>query len=360
MRFSLSELDAADLKVGEEEELKAEIEVMNSAEFLRESLSSIVSEMKGASSSLSSAMEMLGKAVRKDQRLSAYSDRLESLAIESDDILLSLRDHLSSIDFPESEMEEKNARLMQLQRIRRKFGGSIEEAIRRRDDFRVRLEEAENGSSLLESLALRLEKERDKMRDAAEELHSARIRAASVLSKRIEGKLKMLGMASAVFSIRVERLDTPGPDGMDRIMFLVAPNKGEKLSPVQDSASGGELSRIMLAVKVSMRSADSSAAMLFDEIDAGIGGTVANAVGEEMKALSLSEQVIAITHLPQIASRATSHFLVEKEERGGRTMTRIRAVSGEERVKEIARLLSGETSDLSLSHARALLEVQGK
>lgn len=360
MRFSLSELDAADLKVGEEEELKAEIEVMNSAEFLRESLSSIVSEMKGASSSLSSAMEMLGKAARKDQRLSAYSDRLESLAIESDDILLSLRDHLSSIDFPESEMEEKNARLMQLQRIRRKFGGSIEEAIRRRDDFRVRLEEAENGSSLLESLALRLEKERDKMRDAAEELHSARIRAASVLSKRIEGKLKMLGMASAVFSIRVERLDTPGPDGMDRIMFLVAPNKGEKLSPVQDSASGGELSRIMLAVKVSMRSADSSAAMLFDEIDAGIGGTVANAVGEEMKALSLSEQVIAITHLPQIASRATSHFLVEKEERGGRTMTRIRAVSGEERVKEIARLLSGETSDLSLSHARALLEVQGK
>ena len=360
MCFSLSELDAADLKVGEEEELKAEIEVMNSAEFLRESLSSIVSEMKGASSSLSSAMEMLGKAVRKDQRLSAYSDRLESLAIESDDILLSLRDHLSSIDFPESEMEEKNARLMQLQRIRRKFGGSIEEAIRRRDDFRVRLEEAENGSSLLESLALRLEKERDKMRDAAEELHSARIRAASVLSKRIEGKLKMLGMASAVFSIRVERLDTPGPDGMDRIMFLVAPNKGEKLSPVQDSASGGELSRIMLAVKVSMRSADSSAAMLFDEIDAGIGGTVANAVGEEMKALSLSEQVIAITHLPQIASRATSHFLVEKEERGGRTMTRIRAVSGEERVKEIARLLSGETSDLSLSHARALLEVQGK
>ena len=360
MRFSLFELDAADLKVGEEEELKAEIEVMNSAEFLRESLSSIVSEMKGASSSLSSAMEMLGKAVRKDQRLSAYSDRLESLTIESDDILLSLRDHLSSIDFPESEMEEKNARLMQLQRIRRKFGGSIEEAIRRRDDFRVRLEEAENGSSLLESLALRLEKERDKMRDAAEELHSARIRAASVLSKRIEGKLKMLGMASAVFSIRVERLDTPGPDGMDRIMFLVAPNKGEKLSPVQDSASGGELSRIMLAVKVSMRSADSSAAMLFDEIDAGIGGTVANAVGEEMKALSLSEQVIAITHLPQIASRATSHFLVEKEERGGRTMTRIRAVSGEERVKEIARLLSGETSDLSLSHARALLEVQGK
>ena len=360
MRFSLSELDAADLKVGEEEELKAEIEVMNSAEFLRESLSSIVSEMKGASSSLSSAMEMLGKAVRKDQRLSAYSDRLESLAIESDDILLSLRDHLSSIDFPESEMEEKNARLMQLQRIRRKFGGSIEEAIRRRDDFRVRLEEAENGSSLLESLALRLEKERDKMRDAAEELHSARVRAASVLSKRIEGKLKMLGMASAVFSIRVERLDTPGPDGMDRIMFLVAPNKGEKLSPVQDSASGGELSRIMLAVKVSLRSADSSAAMLFDEIDAGIGGTVANAVGEEMKALSLSEQVIAITHLPQIASRATSHFLVEKEERGGRTMTRIRAVSGEERVKEIARLLSGETSDLSLSHARALLEVQGK
>ena len=116
----------------------------------------------------------------------------------------------------------------------------------------------------------------------------------------------------------------------------------------------------MLAIKVSLRSGSPVGTMLFDEIDAGIGGTVANAVGAELVELSRDEQVVAITHLPQIASRADSHYLVEKEERDGRTMTRIRRVEGEERVKEIARLLSGETSDLSLEHARALLEVQGK
>ena len=360
MRFSLKELDEADLKEGEEETLKAELEVMNSSEFLKESLSSAVSEMRSASSSLSEALETIRKASRKDQRLSEYLDRTESLGIEADDILLSLRDHLASIDFSESELEEKNARMMALQRIRRRFGGSIEEAIRRRESFREKLEDAENGEALLASLAAAAEKERARLIDLAEDLMAKRRRAAGRLEKDIEENLRHLGMASAVFSIRVDRLEAPGPDGMDRISFLIAPNRGEKLSPVQDTASGGELSRIMLAIKVSLRSGSPVGTMLFDEIDAGIGGTVANAVGAELVKLSRDEQVVAITHLPQIASRADSHYLVEKEERDGRTMTRIRRVEGEERVKEIARLLSGETSDLSLEHARALLEVQGK
>lgn len=359
MRFALSELDAASLKVGEEEELRRDIEVMNSAEFLRESLSSAVTEMRSASSSLSEAMDTIRKAARKDQRLTEFSDRAESLSIEADDILLSLRDHLSSIDFPESEMEEKNARLMQIQRIRRRFGGSIEEAIRRRDEYRKRLEDAENGESLLASLEKKLDKERAQLMEKAEALLTARKKAALILEKRIEERLRKLGMASAVFSIKVERAAEPGPDGIDSVSFLIAPNKGEKLSPIQDTASGGELSRIMLALKVSIRSGSGVGTMLFDEIDSGIGGSVANAVGEEMKALSVSEQVIAITHLPQIASRASRHYLVEKTEKDGRTITGIREVSADERVKEIARLLSGETSDLSLEHARALLEVQG-
>ncbi|MBO8436999.1 MAG: DNA repair protein RecN [Spirochaetes bacterium] len=360
MRFSLKELDEADLKEGEEEELKAELEIMNSAEFLKESLSSAVQEMRTASSSLSQALEIIRKASRKDQRLTAYTDRTENIGIEADDILLSLRDHLGAIDFSETEMEEKNARLMQLQRIRRRFGGSIEEAIRRRDSFRQKLEDADNSESLLESLSSALEKERAKLADMAEKLLSERKKAASSLEKGIEENLQKLGMPSAEFRIRLDRLNAPGPDGIESVAFLIAPNKGEKLSPIQDTASGGELSRIMLSIKVALRSGNDAPTMLFDEIDSGIGGAVANAVGEEMKALSQTEQVIAITHLPQIASRANAHYLVEKEEEDGRTVTRIRKVEGEERVKEIARLLSGETSGLSLEHARALLEVQGK
>ena len=349
MRFSLRELENADLKAGEEEELKAELEVMNSSEFLKECLSSAVSELKTASSSLSEALDSIRKASRKDTRLSEYLDRTESIGIEADDILLSVRSHLSGIDFPESEMEAKNERLMQLQRIRRRFGGSIEEAIRRRDEYKRKLEEAEQGDAILEKLSERLEKERVALLDMAEHLLSERKKTALKLERRIEENLKKLGLNSAVFQIRVGRLQEP---------FLIAPNKGEKLSLVQDTASGGELSRIMLAIKASLASSSSVTTMLFDEIDAGIGGAVANAVGEEMKALARNEQVIAITHLPQIASRASSHYLVEKEERNGRTVTRIREVRGEDRVREIARLLSGETSDLSLEHARSLLEVQ--
>lgn len=358
MRFSLRELENADLKVGEEEELKAELEVMNSSEFLKECLSSAVSELKTASSSLSEALDSIRKASRKDTRLSEYLDRTESIGIEADDILLSVRSHLSGIDFPESEMEAKNERLMQLQRIRRRFGGSIEEAIRRRDEYKRKLEEAEQGDAILEKLSERLEKERVALLDMAEHLLSERKKTALKLERRIEENLKKLGMNSAVFQIRVGRLQEPGPHGIDSVSFLIAPNKGEKLSLVQDTASGGELSRIMLAIKASLASSSSVTTMLFDEIDAGIGGAVANAVGEEMKALARNEQVIAITHLPQIASRASSHYLVEKEERNGRTVTRIRKVRGEDRVREIARLLSGETSDLSLEHARSLLEVQ--
>ena len=357
MRYSLRELEEADLKSGEEEKLKAEVEIMNSSEFLRESLSHAVSEMKSAASSLSEALDTIRKASKKDQRLTEFYDRAENLSIETDDIILSLRDHLVSVDFSESDLEEKNQRLMQLQRIRRKFGGSIEEAIRRRDDFKEKLEKAENGEEYIARLSTKLDEEKEMLMSLGNELLTLRRKAGVQLEKLIEENLHKLGMASAVFSINVDRTE-PGPDGLDSISFMIAPNKGEKLSAIENTASGGELSRIMLALKVSLRSISDSVTMLFDEIDAGIGGTVANAVGEEMKELALSDQVIAITHLPQIASRATAHYLVEKEEADGRTLTRIRKVEGDDRVEEIARLLSGETSDLSLEHARALLEVQ--
>ena len=357
MRFSLGELEKADLREGEEEELKKEVEIMGSSEFLKENLSAAISEMKSASASLGEALDAVRKASKKDDRLAAEADRTESIGIEADDIMLSLRGYFESIDYSESELEEKNSRLMILQRIRRKYGGSIEEAIRRRDEYRLKLEESENSEEILESLRKKRNTAYEDAVGRAEKLLSERKRGALRLSHKIEEMLHLLGMKAAIFEIRTERTETLNPDGMDRISFLIAPNKGEKLSPIENTASGGELSRIMLALKVTVN-ASGDASMLFDEIDTGIGGTVANAVGEEMKKLAEREQVIAITHLAQIASRASSHYLVEKEEKNGRTMTRIRCVEGEERVKEIARLLSGETSDLSLEHARMLLKVQ--
>ena len=357
MRYSLKELENADLKEGEEDELKREVSIISSSEYLKESLSSALSEVRSASSALEEALSAIRKSSEKDDRLIAERDRTESIQIEAEDIALSLRGYLESIDFSEVELEEKNSRLMTLQRIRHRYGGSIEEAIRRRDEYREKLEESENSEDILLSLKKKHDAAAEKARKEAEELLSERKRGAIRLSHSIEENLHRLGMQSAVFEIRIERTEDMNADGMDRISFLIAPNKGEKLSPIESSASGGELSRILLALKV-IDSEGSDRTMLFDEIDTGIGGTVANAVGEEMRNLSHKEQVIAITHLAQIASRASSHYLVEKTEKDGRTTTDIRGVTGDERVKEIARLLSGETSALSLEHARMLLEVQ--
>ena len=358
MRFAFDELEGAGLIEGEEEELRERISVMDSSEFLRSSISSVMDELRSASSALSDSLSTLRKAAKKDSSLSELSERMENVDIECSDIVLTLRDHLSGIDFSEEDLERANARLSVIQRVKKRYGGTVEEAIRRREEYRERLRISDDGEALLTEARERLDKVRSSLMAEAARLSESRKRGARKLERSVEERLRRLGMASAVFKVQVERSAEAGPDGIDEVSFLIAPNKGEKLSPVQGTASGGELSRIMLALKSSISGGGDVGTLLFDEIDAGIGGTVASAVAVELKALSASRQVIAITHLPQLAVKASRHFLVYKEETGGRTISRIREIEGEERIKEIARLLSGETSDISLEHAAALLEVQ--
>ena len=358
MRFALSELEGAELREGEEEELRERIRVMDSSEFLRASISSVMDELRAASSSLSDSLSTLRKAEKKDSSLSDLSERMENIDIECSDIILTLRDHLADIDFSEEDLESANARLSVIQRVKKRYGGTVEEAIRRREEYRERLRVSDDGEALLADARARLDKARQAVMTEAIRLSESRKRGAKKLERSVEERLRRLGMESAVFTIRVERGSEPGPDGIDDVSFMIAPNKGERLSPIQNSASGGELSRIMLALKSSISGGGDIGTLLFDEIDAGIGGTVASAVADELKGLSASRQVIAITHLPQLAVKASRHFLVYKEEKGGRTISHIREIEGDERVKEIARLLSGETSDISLEHAAALLEVQ--
>lgn len=357
MRFCLSELDSAELKEGEEEQLRDEIQVMSSSEYLRENLSSTQDDLRQAESFVSSSLSALRKAEKKDPRLLEYSERLESQAIELDDIFSSIRDYLSSISFSEYELEAKNSRLSQIQRIKRRFGGTVEEAIRRREEYRESLKHAEEGEDYIKALEKSVLALKNKALQLSEKLSDSRRRAALKLSKTIESNLKRLGMGSAKFRIDVSSIDM-GQNGSDAVSFMIAANKGEKFADIQHTSSGGELSRIMLAIKVSLNSSSGVNTLIFDEIDSGLGGVVANAVSEELKKLSLSHQVFAITHLSQLAVKADNHFLVYKKEEGDRTISRIKRIDGEQRVKEIARLLSGETSDISLEHARRLLEVQ--
>ena len=356
MKYCLSELENADLKVGEEEELKEKLSLQASSEYIAENLSSAQDELKSAQSSLSEALSYIRKAEKKDPSLLQYSERLESQSIETEDIFESIRDYLSSMSFSETEIEMMNQRISLIQRMKRRFGGSVEAAIEQRENFREKLELISDSSDVISSLEKKMDKLSKEVEDKAQMLTSLRKKGATAFSKHIEEKLHRLGMEASVFTISVTPLSSPGPYGKDKIEYLISANKGEKTSLIQETSSGGELSRLMLAMKTSMEGSGSVDTMLFDEVDAGIGGRVATCVAKELRQLSQSKQVITITHLSQIASKADRHYKVYKYEENGRTISHIKLLDGEERVRELARILSGDESEISLEHARKMLE----
>ena len=356
MKYCLSELENADLKVGEEEELKEKLSLQASSEYIAENLSSAQDELKSAQSSLSEALSYIRKAEKKDPSLLQYSERLESQSIETEDIFESIRDYLSSMSFSETEIEMMNQRISLIQRMKRRFGGSVEAAIEQRENFREKLELISDSSDVISSLEKKMDKLSKEVEDKAQKLTSLRKKGATAFSKHIEEKLHRLGMEASVFTISVTPLSSPGPYGKDKIEYLISANKGEKTSLIQETSSGGELSRLMLAMKTSMEGSGSVDTMLFDEVDAGIGGRVATCVAKELRQLSQSKQVITITHLSQIASKADRHYKVYKYEENGRTISHIKLLDGEERIRELARILSGDESEISLEHARKMLE----
>ena len=356
MKYCLSELENADLKVGEEEELKEKLSLQASSEYIAENLSSVQDELTSAQSSLSEALSYIRKAEKKDPSLLQYSERLESQSIETEDIFESIRDYLSSMSFSETEIEMMNQRISLIQRMKRRFGGSVEAAIEQRENFREKLELISDSSDVISSLEKKMDKLSKEVEDKAQKLTSLRKKGATAFSKHIEEKLHRLGMEASVFTIAVTPLSSPGPYGKDKIEYLISANKGEKTSLIQETSSGGELSRLMLAMKTSMEGSGSVDTMLFDEVDAGIGGRVATCVAKELRQLSQSKQVITITHLSQIASKADRHYKVYKYEENGRTISHIKLLDGEERVRELARILSGDESEISLEHARKMLE----
>lgn len=356
MEYSLNELEGADLIAGEDDEIKEKLSIASSSEFIVEHLTDSKEALDEASRALSQALSSLKKARSRDESLEDIVSRLESTSIETDDILYTVSEKLSSYSFDPYELEQLNSRLATLQRIRKKYGGSLDAAIARRDEIKNLLSSSEDEGMHLEQLEKRIEEQRAIVLEKADELHNKRIKRAEKLTRSITSTLKKLSMESAQFDIRIDRVALSGT-GYDQISFMIAPNKGEKMSAIEDAASGGELSRIMLAIKSNFLDSDDVETLIFDEIDTGISGHAASNVSLVMKELAKSHQIIAITHLAQIASRADSHILVDKSEEKGRTVSHLRYISGDDKVREIARLLSGDESEISMRHAESLLEV---
>ena len=360
-QFCLSELEKADLKEGEDDILSAELKRISLSEALTEEVSSAQGLLRGdisegALSLLSHSVQALKKASSRDSSLDELCSRLESCQIEAEDISESLRDYLSALTFSESELEEKNARLSQLQRIKKKYGPSISDAIKKREEYKLFINSADNAEELIVESEKVLARKKELLNTASINLSLKRKNEAKDLESKILTVLKKLSMDGAEFKVSFEEIN-PSSEGCDKVEFLIRANKGEKMGAIKDVASGGELSRILLSLKAVLAKEDETETLVFDEVDSGIGGLVSANVGDVILALSKDHQVIAITHSAQIAAKANEHYLVYKKEEGGRTLSHLKKIEKDERVKEIARLLSGKASESALNHARELIEV---
>ena len=354
LQFALEEIDNADVKVGEDEELKDRVRVLGQFESIYENVSSGTERLRDIRGGIYDALGSVAKAAKVDSELSEFSARLESTRIEIEDIASGLRDYLGSVDYSEDAVNAMQDRLAVLQKLKRKYGPTLEDVLAFATKARETLDVTENFEVHLNECEKSLKKAQAEYDAIASKLTDARKKKALVLEKDIESVLRTLGMPNAVFGIDIAEAKETS-HGRDHISFEISANPGEAKKALKDIASGGELSRVMLALKTVLSKADDIQTQVFDEIDSGIGGSVALSLARCISDLSRSKQVIAITHLASIASLADCQMVVTKTVEGGRTYTHLKQVSGEERVHEIARMLSGDESEVSLSHARSLL-----
>lgn len=355
LKYQLAELDAAGYTAGEAAILVRERDKLRN---VTELLQSAVAAAAALSGDEAGAVEFVGlarseleRAVKFDSELHSLSGRLESVAAELEDVVYELRAYLDELDADPGRLEEVEDRLAALKQIERKYGQDVEGYTK---EARSRLTRLENFEVETAELETRISRGEERLRELEEVITEGRRHAAIKLSNRVMDNLAGLNLKRTVFGVRLLPVE-PGPLGRERVEFVIQPNPGEPELEVRRYASGGELSRIMLAIRLAQERVEPGATYIFDEVDAGIGGETATAVGEKLSDLGRRNQVLAITHLPQIASRAQAHVVVEKAEDGGRTITQVRCVTGEDRRRELARMLSGRVDEASLAHASELM-----
>lgn len=358
LNFALEEIENAAIQDGEDDKLKERISVLSQSEAIFGNAGLAAEKLREVKTLFYDASASMARAAKADSALSDYTARIESCRLEAEDIAQEISSYISSIDFSQAAVDSMQERLSLLQRLKRKYGPELSDVAAFAEDARQKLDMAQNSEVHLEKCRKELSLAMVQYADCAKELSASRRNAALVLEKSILEVLKTLGMPQARFEIRVlSETDRISSHGFDAVSFVISANPGEDLKEIKEIASGGELSRIMLAIKTVLAGSDSIETQVFDEIDTGIGGAVALSLADCMASLAQKKQVLAITHLASIASRADTQFVVSKNVENGRTYTGIRLSEGEDRVREIARMLSGDEEAVSLEHARKMLGI---
>ena len=373
LSFAIREIDAAKLAPQEEEELKNESHILSNAEKIFTDINTASGLLKsegGILPSLKRAEQCLSSVSRYDSNVSDVLDGIRNSLYSLEDAAQFLRDYESGINFSPQRVNEVEERLSLIASLRKKYGNTVPEILEYAEKSRRELEAISTSEERIGALKADYQKAVKEAKSVALELSESRKKAAKVLEVKVMAELKDLAMGGTSFKVSITRETSPEgeieadsnkyvlyPHGIDRVEFLIAANEGEDLKQLRRVASGGEMSRIMLALKNVLLSTDIVESLIFDEVDAGIGGKTADIVGRKLKALSKNRQVLVITHLPQIAAMSDIHFIVQKNVTSSRTVTMVKRLNRTEKIREIARMLSGEkVTELTIRHAEEMVQ----
>lgn len=368
LQFQVDEIHRVNLQVGEDETLEEEKRRLNNVEKLSalsdESYFLLYENEESTVTTLEKAARKINELTEFESSFRDYTEGLQTAQAVLEDLAIYVRDFRNRLEFSPERLEEIENRLAEISRLKRKYGGSIETILSHLDESEERLKNIETAELREEELRRELKKAREDYLKIAQELHDKREKAARKFEKETVANLQMVALEKARFEVRIEAPDLKGGEadksftakGFDRIEFYFSANLGESVKSIAKVASGGELSRLMLILNTTAKLSEHEKAMVFDEIDAGIGGRVAEAVGLKLKELAKTQQVLCVTHQPQVASLADHHFLVQKEAVKNRTEIRVKELDENAKVEEIARMLTGaQITETARQHAKEML-----
>ena len=359
LRHQINEIKSANLVADEEEEIEKRYKLTSNSKRLIDLASATANKLSEADDSVLSQLAETQRLLRElekiDNSIAQFSATHAASVIELSEIARALSAYTEKLDLDPEQLAALEQRVSLFETLKRKYGGSIAEVIAFGERAAERMQKIEGRDAELERLVKEIENVRYHMNRAGEALHKLRTKAAPKLSENIRRNLRDLGFRQSEFEAKLSALDEPRASGFDALELLFSPNPGEPLKPLRAIASSGEISRLMLAIKSALAAHDAIPLLVFDEIDTNVGGEIAHAVGAKMLTLGHDHQLICITHLPQVAAIASSHFVVTKDVSRGRTFSSLREVTGKMRQEEIARMLGGK-SESALKLAASLLK----
>lgn len=366
LKYQIAEIESANVKAGEDEDIEHQYNKMVNSRDIVAAASEVYSvtgyeNQSSAGNEIGRVLVNLKGIKELDDEIDGLYSQLENIDALLNDFNVELSNYMQSMNFDDSEFREVESRLDVINDIKGKYGSTVDEVNRYLEESKAEYEKLSEYDEYIAELSGKINKAKKLMIDAADKLSAERKKQAKLMCKEIKTALSDLSFMQVDFDMVFDRLSECTANGIDDCYFVISTNVGEKLRPLYDVASGGELSRIMLAVKSCMAAEDNIGTLVFDEIDVGISGRAAQAVAEKMTLISRKHQVISITHLPQIAAMADSHYLIEKSADEGKTVTKIVRLSEAESITEIARLLGGASiTDAVMSNALEMKQMAEK